>query len=77
MNPSAAIHADRGIRPVRFSTEEDAKLFMECLRTNTEYPPEKRIPPFVIKDGIGMINPDYANARFELGYYYGYAQKIP
>lgn len=71
------VHPMRGISPPRFTTEEDAKLFMECLMSSRKYPKEKWIHPFkVLPNGDATINPDYANALFELSYSYGPTPRI-
>lgn len=51
----------------RFRTREDALLFMECLQSKQEFPSEKIIHPFLIMDGVSILNEEYEDAPFELG----------
>lgn len=53
----------------RFATQEDALLFMKCLQDGTEFPAEKRIPVFELKDGASVMTQAYKDAPFELGYF--------
>ncbi len=56
--------------PLRFRTEEDAMLWLECCKTNTEFPQEKRVYPFIIREDesgslVSVKNPEYDEAQFE------------
>lgn len=53
--------------PPRFETLEDAALFMECFRTNKDFPKEKHIPPFELKNGMIIPSQRYKDAPYERG----------
>lgn len=63
------IHANNQIATPRFANYEDAMLFMDCLKSKKPYPKEKWIPPYkLLPNGDAVVNPDYANAFYELSY---------
>jgi hypothetical protein len=53
--------------PRRFRNYEDAMLFMECMKTGANFPPDKIVWPFISKDGHTFSNPEYRDAHYELG----------
>lgn len=63
------IHANNQIATPRFATYEDAMLFMDCLAASKQYPQEKWIYPYKqLPNGDAIVNPEYANAPYELTY---------
>lgn len=64
--------------PPRFRSWEDASLFMECMRTKTEFPEEKWIVPFVVVGNLSIQNPEYKNAPYEVKYVHdkNYARRM-
>ncbi len=52
--------------PVRFKTEEDYVLYLECFREGRDFPMEKWVYPFIWREGIGVTkNKEYEDAPFE------------
>lgn len=62
--------------PPRFDNEEDAKLFMECVKRRVPFPEDKIILPYELVDGVARVTKRYKEAPFELSYVYGPAEVV-
>lgn len=52
----------------RFRNKEDAMTFMKCLEEKKPVPSEIIINPFVVIEGMCIMNREYEQAPYELGF---------
>lgn len=55
--------------PPRFRNIEDAELFIDCCNYHTEFPHEKMVFPYIHNGDRIVVNGEYLDAPFELGYF--------
>lgn len=58
------------IAPPRFRTIENARLFEKCLADRTPFPADKWVCPYKLVDGVAIVNPEYRDAPYEMGYFF-------
>jgi hypothetical protein len=75
MTTQAMVYANE-IAPPRFRTMEDAMLFLHCVRTRTDFPPEKWIRPYEEINGLATISREYREAPFEARYIVGPREEL-
>jgi hypothetical protein len=51
-------------------------LFLHCVRTRTDFPPEKWIRPYEEINGLATISREYREAPFEARYIVGPREEL-
>lgn len=54
----------------RFRTQEDAALFLECVKNNSPFPPEKWVWPFAKFGNAVVTSDEYRTAPFQVDFIY-------